>query len=102
MIIPTIHLLGFALGIVLIGLNRRQSQTLMGSFFKKYYRLTILASALLAVGFLGEYFVLNQPEGLVDSLMHIVLLIAIVVYSYAIISWPKEAEKYLENCKKPQ
>ena len=100
MIIPIIHLSGFALGIILVGINWRQSRTLMGSFFKKYYRLTILASALLAVGFLGEYFVLDQPEGLVDSLMHLVLLVAVVVYSYAIITWPKEAEKYLENCKK--
>lgn len=100
MIIPIIHLLGFALGVILVGINWKQSRTLMGSFFKKYYRLTILASALLAVGFLGEYFVLDQPEGLVDSLMHLVLLAAVVVYSYAIVIWPKEAEKYLENCKK--
>lgn len=100
MIIPIIHLLGFFLGIILIGLNLKQSRSLMGSFFKKYYRLTILASALVAIGFFGEYLVLDQPEGLVDSLMHIVLLIAVVVYSYAIIIWPKEASKYLEECKK--
>ncbi|MCL4405949.1 MAG: hypothetical protein M1471_00230 [Patescibacteria group bacterium] len=99
-LIPLVHLSGAVIGAVMVVFNYRQSRTLTGSFFKTYYGLTILASFLLAVGFFGEYLVVNQPEGIIDSLMHVILLFAAAIYAIAIVVWPKEANKYLAECKK--
>ncbi|HOF50634.1 MAG TPA: hypothetical protein PLH22_03095 [Candidatus Colwellbacteria bacterium] len=96
--IALIHLTGSVLGAVMAVFNYRQSRTLIGSFFPKYYQLTVLASTLLAIGFAGKCFVLDKPGSVADGLVQFILLAAAGVYASAIIVWPKEANRYL-SCK---
>lgn len=86
---------GVLISIGFIWLMIHSSKSLVGSFFKKYYRLMVIAAVTFGLGFLieatGEY--MGFEIYMVDIIHHVFLIIAAVMFVYAGIVFPKEAEE---------
>jgi hypothetical protein len=96
-----VHLLnvaGILLGIIFVILNIRASQTLTGSFFKKYYRLMTVGAVIFAFGFLSAFtHVFGADENLEMTLLHFSFLAAAAIFILTSIALPKEASKYMNE-----
>jgi len=90
-----LDILGFLISIGFVWFTVRSSKSLVGSFFKKYYRLMTLAANVFGFGFLietaGEIFRINGD--LISTFHHILLIIAAIIFVYAGMVFPKEAEE---------
>lgn len=85
--------------IILLVITVRSSRSLMGSFFKKYYRWIVLGTTALMLGFLFEIFgdTLGWPETLIQTGHHTSLIIFEVIFVFAAGILPKEAAEYLKD-----
>lgn len=99
------ELLIAVLGLVLVVFTIKDSRSLIGSFFKAYYRYMIGAVIALTIGFVlepaGE--LLGLEEGMLDMISHIhhaALAIASILFIYASRILPKDAASYIEANQK--
>ena len=90
--------IGSIVGFILLYVNRRASKSLVGSFFKNYYDLSMIAITLLVVSFVIEFFlVFGVEQEIVNMAHHALLIIAGVVFVFTSIALPKEAVKYMDK-----
>jgi len=89
------NIAGVLISIGFIWLMIYSSKSLVGSFFKKYYKLMIIAAIVFGSGFLvetlGEFIGLSVD--IVDTIHHIILIAAAIMFVYAGIVFPKEADE---------
>jgi hypothetical protein len=94
-----LEILGALVGVVFIYVNAKNSRSLTGSFFKKYYKLVIVGSIFLVLGFTtditGDW--LGMSEDLIGPLHHLELLIFGIIFVYAAKVLPEEAAKHMEK-----
>ncbi|MCL5011944.1 MAG: hypothetical protein M1320_00780 [Patescibacteria group bacterium] len=98
-----IGILGVVVGGLLLYVNRRANRSLVGSFFKNYYDLSMIAIILLIASFLTEFltfFGIDQEFASVAH--HLLLIVAGVVFVFTSITLPKEASSYMKSLEKPE
>lgn len=96
--------LGVSLSLIFFILTIRGTQSLLGSFFKSYYRLLMMAAIALFVGFVIEPLgsALSIDVELVELIHHIGLIIASGIFVYASYLLPRDAANYLALQHKEQ
>lgn len=93
-----ISVVGIVIGLILLFFNRRASRTLVGSFFKQYYDLSMIAVILLICSFLVKLLIAFGIDVETGSLIHyVLLLLAGVVFVFTSIALPKEASAYMKR-----
>ena len=96
--------IGLLVGLFFAYLNLRAGKSLLGSFFKKYYRSITLASILFSLGWVTEFaeeFAWANGES-AEAWHHFFLLIAGVIFVMSAVYFPKEAEKLMKPEEKTQ
>lgn len=72
-------------------------KTMIGSIFKYYYKLVIVASAALVLSFVVELPIIPLNE-IIAELLHHILFITFAILSVVAAQYlPKEAAKYMEK-----
>jgi len=98
-LINVLDLLGTLLSIVFIVIAIRGSRSLIGSFFKHYYRYMIAAAFSIAVGMfvepVGDW--LELPEIFVIGMHDVALIVASALFIYASTILPKDAAAYMKS-----
>lgn len=89
-----INIAGLIAGLIFIFLNLKASRTLLGSFFKNYYRSMITASILFSLGWITEFLPINFTSA--ESWHHIFLLTAGVLFVINSLYMPNEAGKLMK------
>lgn len=89
------NILGILISVGFIWITISSSRSLIGSFFKQYYRLMTVAAIFFGLGFLLEvfYVVVGLSADTEDVIHHILLIGAGIMFVYAGIILPKEAAK---------
>ncbi|MBI5401502.1 hypothetical protein HZB05_01595 [Candidatus Wolfebacteria bacterium] len=89
------NILGALISFGFIYITIVSSRSLIGSFFKQYYRLMIVAAIFFGLGFLLEIFggVAGLSVDTEDVIHHILLIGAGIMFVYTGIIFPKEAAK---------
>jgi len=90
--------IGLLVGLFFAYLNLKASKTLLGSFFKNYYRSITLASIIFSLGWVTEFFdefALASSESS-ETWHHLFLLIAGVIFVISAFYFPKEADKLMK------
>lgn len=92
-----LDLLGVLLGVVFLFMSLRGSRSLIGSFFKNYYRFMIVGALALTFGFLiepvGDW--IGLKEETIMLIHDLSLLIASGLFVYASYVLPNDARRYL-------
>ncbi len=101
MIDQGVDILGIVLGIIFLVLYARASQSLVGSFFKRYHYWMMIGAALFALAFLTDFIGVVDGEIMIfDVLHHLILLAAAIIFIVTNLQLPKEAGKYLDTQSK--
>lgn len=91
--------LGILISFGFIAIVVKSGKSLVGSFFKEYYRLMTVAAIVFGFGFLAE--TIGELGGfsveIIDIAHHIILIAAAIIFVYAGIVFPKEAAKLTGN-----
>jgi len=94
-----VTVLGLIAGAIFVCVNVRASKSLVGSFFKKYYRYLTTASIFFVFGWLSEFlevFGFASAET-AEFLHHVSLLIAGIIFVASSYYLPKEASEYMKS-----
>jgi len=99
-----INIAGLITGLTFIFLNLKASKTLIGSFFKNYYRSMMTASILFSLGWVTEFLPeLNLTSlEISEVLHHSFLLVAGILFVISSLYMPKEAAKLMKLEEKVQ
>lgn len=93
-----LDIIGVLLSIAFIFIGIHSGKTIVGSFFKKYYRTMFVAAVLIGSGFLveavGDF--IGFSHSLISVLHHVLLISGGTLLVYAAIILPKEAVKISE------
>ncbi len=99
-------ILGVLISVGFIYVTIVSSRSLIGSFFKQYYRLMTVAAIFFGSGFVLEILggVVGLSADTKDIIHHILLIAAGIMFTYTGVVLPKEAAKLSgasEALKKP-
>ncbi len=94
-----VAILGIIAGFLFVFLTIKSQKTLLGSFFKVYYRYLVMASILFGLGWITEFF--NYfgitSIGAANTMHHIFLLLSALLFIGASYYFPKEAAKLMKE-----
>ncbi len=98
-----ISLLGVVIGGILLYFNRKTRMSLVGSFFKRYYDLSMVAIVLLTISFLVEFIpLLGIEKDVAEFMHHSLLIIAGIVFVFTSLALPQEASSYMNSKENKQ
>ena len=91
-------ILGIIAGLFFVSLNIKSQKTLLGSFFKVYYRYLVTASILFSLGWLTEFFDYLSITSIAtaEAIHHALLLLSAILFAGASYYFPKEATKLMK------
>lgn len=90
---------GILISFGFIWITIKSGRSLVGSFFKKYYWLMTVAAIIFGFGFLIEPIggFLGFNDDVIDTVHHVFLIAAAIMFVCAGIVFPKEAAKLTGN-----
>lgn len=92
-----LNLIGVGMAAVLLVLNLVFKKTLIGSFFKSYYNLMVIATTSLVLSFVVEFPIIPLTSDISEFLHHTFFIVFAVLSAISASRLPKEAAKYLEK-----
>lgn len=103
MITQAVDLLGVVLGIVFVFLSVRASRTLVGSAFRRYHYWMVAGAIVFTSSFIVDLIgTVTSNMDSFDSMHHILMLVAVVIFIITNLSLPREASQYLDLKDKDQ
>ena len=93
-----VNIIGIIFGLVFIGLNIKAGRSLVGSFFKNYYRWMVVGALIFTLGFSAEFIkFFGVTENIADGIHHLLLMIAVIIFVITSLTLPKEASQYMKS-----
>ena len=94
----TVNIIGIIFGLIFVGLNIKARRSLVGSFFKNYYRWMIIGAIVFAFGFFTEFAeLIGIDRSIAEGIHHLLLMIAGIIFVFTSLTLPKEASQYLKS-----